>query len=68
MESSDAENSTSSQFFQSKGVDCYGILPVLVEEDDIQTMHGIDERLSIDNFMLGIRVVYNTIKRVCALN
>jgi len=59
---------TDSQFFQSKGVDCYGILPVLVEEDDIQTMHGIDERLSIDNFMLGTRVVYNTIKRVCALN
>jgi acetylornithine deacetylase/succinyl-diaminopimelate desuccinylase-like protein len=57
---------TDSQFFQSKGVDCYGIIPVLVTEDDIQTMHGIDERISIENFMLGNKVVYNTIKRVCS--
>ena len=59
---------TDSQFFQSKGVNCYGILPVLVSEDDIQTMHGIDERISIENFMLGTKVVYNTIKKVCASN
>ena len=59
---------TDSQFFQSKGVDCYGLLPVLVEEADIQTMHGIDERISIENFMLGNKIVYNTIKRVCASN
>ena len=59
---------TDSQFFQSKGVDCYGLLPVLVEEADIQTMHGIDERISIENFMLGNKIVYNTIKKVCASN
>ena len=59
---------TDSQFFQSMGVDCYGFLPVLVEEADIQTMHGIDERISIENFMLGNKIVYNTIKKVCASN
>ena len=57
---------TDSQFFQSKGVNCYGILPVLVTEDDIQTIHGIDERISIENFMLGNRIVYNTVKQVCS--
>ena len=56
---------TDSQFFQSKGVDCYGLIPVMVTEDDIQTMHGIDERMSIENLMLGTRIVYNTIKRTC---
>ena len=56
---------TDSQFFQSKGVDCYGLIPIMVTEDDIQTMHGIDERISIENFMLGTRVVYNTIKKTC---
>lgn len=56
---------TDSQFFQEKGVDCYGIIPVLVDESDIQTMHGIDERISIENYMFGIEVVYNSIKRVC---
>ena len=59
---------TDSQFFQSKGVDCYGLLPVLIEEADIQTMHGIDERISIENFMLGNKIVYNTIKKVCGSN
>ena len=29
---------------------------------------SIDERLSIENLMLGTRVVYNTIKNVCAIN
>ena len=56
---------TDSQFFQEKGVDCYGIIPVLVDESDIQTMHGIDERISVENYMFGIEVVYNSIKRVC---
>ena len=42
---------TDSQFFQSKGVDCYGLLPILVEEADIQTMHGIDERISIEHIL-----------------
>ena len=38
----------------------------MVTEDDIQTMHGIDERMSIENLMLGTRIVYNTIKRTCS--
>jgi len=57
---------TDSQFFQSKGVNCYGLLPILVAEQDIQTMHGIDERISVDNFILGSKIVYNTIKRTCS--
>ena len=56
---------TDSQFFQEKGVDCYGIIPVMVSEDDIQTMHGIDERLSIENLSMGTKIVYKTVKRAC---
>ena len=59
---------TDSQFFQAKGVDCYGIIPVLVNESDIQTMHGIDERISIQNYMFGIKVAYNSIKKTCGEN
>ena len=56
---------TDSQYFQSKGVDCYGVIPVLVNEADIQTIHGINERISIQNLMNGCRIVYNTVKRAC---
>ena len=56
---------TDSQYFQSKGVDCYGVIPVLVHEADIQTIHGINERVSIDNLMKGSMIVYNTVKRIC---
>ena len=59
---------TDSQFFQSRGVDCYGIVPILVSESDIQTMHGIDERISIENLLLGTKIVYNTIKNSCGPN
>lgn len=57
---------TDSQFFQTKGVNCYGLIPILVTEDDIHTMHGIDERISIDNFIFGTKIVYNTVKRACS--
>ena len=56
---------TDSQFFQEKGVDCYGIIPVMVSEEDIQTMHGIDERLSIENLGMGTKIVYKTVKKSC---
>jgi len=59
---------TDSQFFQAKGVDTYGLIPVMVAETDIQSIHGIDESLSIENLMMGTRVVYHTIKRTCGSN
>ena len=57
---------TDSQFFQAKGVNCYGLIPILVKEEDIQTMHGIEERISIENFIFGTKIVYNTVKKTCA--
>ena len=59
---------TDSQFFQEKGVDTYGLLPVMVTEEDIQSIHGIDERLSVENLIMGTRIVYHTIKRTCGPN
>ncbi len=56
---------TDSQFFQAKGVDCYGLIPIMITEKDIQSIHGIDESLSVENLMMGTRIVYRTIKRVC---
>ena len=58
---------TDSQFFQAKGVDCYGIIPVMVSEEDIQTMHVIDERLSIKYLNMGTKIVYKTVKRSCII-
>ncbi len=59
---------TDSQFFQAKGVNTYGLLPVMVNEAHIQSIHGIDERISVDNLMMGVRIVYHTIKRSCGPN
>jgi len=56
---------TDSQFFQAMGVDTYGLIPVMVEENDIQTIHGVDEHLSVENLMMGTRIVYRTVKRTC---
>ena len=59
---------TDSQFFQAKGINCYGLLPIMVSESDIQSIHGIDERISIENLMFGLKVVYSTIKEYTNLN
>jgi len=56
---------TDSKYFQAKGVNTYGIIPVFITNDELDTMHGIDERISIENLMRGIRIMYQTVKTTC---
>ncbi len=54
-----------SRFFREKGINCYGILPGLFTLKDIDMIHGIDEKISVDNLIKGAQVVTDIVKKLC---
>jgi len=56
---------TDSRFFRRKGISAFGLIPIIIDPDELERMHGIDERISVDNLVLGLRVVADVVERVC---
>jgi acetylornithine deacetylase/succinyl-diaminopimelate desuccinylase-like protein len=57
---------TDSRFFRETGSVCYGFHPMRPDEpnDELEKrMHGIDERITIENLVFGVSVFYETVKR-----
>jgi acetylornithine deacetylase/succinyl-diaminopimelate desuccinylase-like protein len=56
---------TDSRAFRRRGVVAYGLIPVLLEPLEAATMHGHNERISIENLRLGTQVVFEVARRLC---
>ena len=56
---------TDSRFFRQRGVAAYGLVPIAIDSGELDRMHGIDERISLDNLRLGTRVVYDVLRELC---
>ncbi|MGE5187522.1 MAG: M20/M25/M40 family metallo-hydrolase [Betaproteobacteria bacterium] len=57
---------TDSRFFRELGSVCYGFHPMRPDEPNDkleQRMHGIDERITIENLVFGTSIFYETVKR-----
>ncbi len=57
---------TDSHFFREKGSICYGFHPMRPDEpnDELEKrMHGIDERITIENLVFGTSIFYEVVKR-----
>lgn len=57
---------TDSRFFRKMGSVCYGFHPARPDEpygEMLKTIHGIDERISIENLVFGTSVLYEVVKR-----
>ena len=57
---------TDSRYFRLKGAKAYGLIPAVLTPDELNTIHGVDERISIDNLVLGIKITYETLVRLCS--
>lgn len=55
---------TDSCFFRSKGVNCYGLFPAIIDPGELARFHGIDERISIENLRLGTQLIYEVLQRL----
>ncbi len=57
---------TDSRFFRKMGSTCYGFQPMLADMPYgkiLKMIHGIDERISIENLVFGTSVLYNVVER-----
>ena len=57
---------TDSRFFRAGGANAYGLLPAILTPDDVSTIHGVDERLSVKNLTLGIKISFDALTELCA--
>ena len=57
---------TDSRFMRRKRVPAYGFSPIILERGEYARVHGVDERLSVENFLHGIRATYDLAFKLCA--
>ena len=46
-------------------VKAYGLLPAVMTAEDLQTIHGANERISLDNLTLGVKIAVDVVREVC---
>lgn len=57
---------TDSRYFRVKGSICYGFQPMRADMpygEILKTVHGIDERISIENLVFGTSILYSIVER-----
>jgi acetylornithine deacetylase/succinyl-diaminopimelate desuccinylase-like protein len=56
---------TDSRYFRAHEVPAYGFFPVVLEPGELDRVHGIDERISLDNLELGVKIAYDVLEELC---
>ena len=56
---------TDSRVFRRRGVTAYGFVPCLLEPAEVATVHGNDERIPVEKLGLGLRMLYEVVRRMC---
>lgn len=57
---------TDGRYWRERGYPAYGFTPMLLERADLGRVHGIDERISAENLLFGIRMTRDILKSLCA--
>jgi acetylornithine deacetylase/succinyl-diaminopimelate desuccinylase-like protein len=57
---------TDGRYWRERGYPAYGFAPFILDREDIGRVHGIDERISTDNLLLGIKMTKDIIKALCS--
>jgi acetylornithine deacetylase/succinyl-diaminopimelate desuccinylase-like protein len=55
---------TDSYYYRALGIGAYGLSPFRLTEEDIRTVHGNDERVSLANVRFGVEFFYGIVERV----
>ncbi|HXV97048.1 MAG TPA: M20/M25/M40 family metallo-hydrolase, partial [Anaerolineae bacterium] len=55
---------TDSRYFRRAGMKAYGFMPMLLDNQELSRIHGIDERISTANLRWGTQVVFETLKKL----
>jgi acetylornithine deacetylase/succinyl-diaminopimelate desuccinylase-like protein len=55
-----------SRFFRAQNIPAYGFGPFVLEMSEIPRIHGVDERISIENMVLGVKIACDLVQSLCA--
>ena len=58
---------TDSRHYRAHAIPAYGFGPFVIDVKEVARMHGIDERFSIDNLEMGVKIACDVIKELCAV-
>ncbi|MDD5313087.1 MAG: M20/M25/M40 family metallo-hydrolase [Dehalococcoidia bacterium] len=54
-----------SRFFRDRGVTAYGFCPAVIPAEDLKSIHGNDERISIESMVTGTEIYKDIVRRLC---
>ncbi|MCH8063480.1 MAG: M20/M25/M40 family metallo-hydrolase [Chloroflexi bacterium] len=57
---------TDSRFFRERGVAAYGLLPVVLTGEELASIHGVDERMSVKSLTSGIKIALDAVGTLCS--
>jgi acetylornithine deacetylase/succinyl-diaminopimelate desuccinylase-like protein len=60
-----ASGFTDSRVFRRRGITAYGVALCLLELAEVATVHGNDERISVEKLEMGLRILYEIVRRMC---
>ena len=55
---------TDSYYYRAIGIGAYGLSPFRLSEEDARTVHGNDERVTVENLRFGVEFFYRIVERV----
>jgi len=55
---------TDSAPFRRRNIPAFGFVPVVLNEAELATMHGIDERIALDDFRAGVQMYYEVVTQL----
>jgi acetylornithine deacetylase/succinyl-diaminopimelate desuccinylase-like protein len=56
---------TDGRYWRQRGYAAYGLGPVLMTSDDLDRVHGIDERISAENLLNAVKMARAVIEALC---
>jgi acetylornithine deacetylase/succinyl-diaminopimelate desuccinylase-like protein len=56
---------TDSRFFREKGIRAYGFCPISIPVEHLNMIHGVDEKISVDNMIKGTEVYIDMVRKLC---
>jgi len=55
---------TDSRWFRAIGCEAYGIVPVMFTQDEVDNIHGLNERMPIEGLNRGIEIMYEILQNL----
>jgi acetylornithine deacetylase/succinyl-diaminopimelate desuccinylase-like protein len=57
---------TDCKHFRPHGIICYGHIPFELDDAELERIHGVDERISLENLERALRILLRIVIRMCA--